>query len=200
VKSEARVMAGVERPPSRTTTPDSRASHASIVSDYSNPPTPKSHATANAAEVEGVEGVGGATRALTCARHAAANPPNGEALDSIDVVGLGLKLVHTVPVPRDSLVTKYHMIIDEESGVASAYLGDSRFSNIMWCPKRLPLASLPRVHRAISEALGANRPDASSGWVWDGVDYRTKLAWFNIVKDRVMISIPLPRGSAISDK
>ena len=146
----------------------------------------------------GGEGVGGATRALTCARQAAANPPNGEALDSVDVVGLGLKLVQTVPVPRDSLVTTYHTIIDEESGVASAYLGDSRFSNIMWCPKRLPLASLPRVDRAVIETLDANWPDASSGWVLDGVDYKTKLAWFNAVKDRVMISIPLPRGSAIS--
>jgi hypothetical protein len=91
-----------------TTTPNNnpRASHASIVSDSINPPTPKSHATAYVAEVEGVEGVGGATRALTCARPAAANPPNWEALDSVSVVGLGLKLVHTVPIPRDSLVTK----------------------------------------------------------------------------------------------
>jgi hypothetical protein len=81
----------------------------------------------------GGEGVGGATRALTCARQAAANPPNGEALDSVNVVGLDLKLVQTVLVLRDSLVTRYHTIIDEESGVASAYLGDLRFSNIMWC-------------------------------------------------------------------
>ena len=153
MKSEARAKAGVE-----TATPNSnpRASPASIVSDSSNPPTPKSHATVDVAELEGVEGVGGATRALTCARQAAANPPNGEAPDSVDVAGLDVKRVQTVPVPRDSLVTTYHTIIDEESGVASAYLGDSRFSNIMWCPKRLPQASLPRVHRAIIETLGAN--------------------------------------------
>jgi hypothetical protein len=170
------------------------------VSDSSNPPTPKSHATVDVAEVEGVEGVGGATRALTRARHAEANPPNGEALYSIIVVGLGLKLVQTVLVPRDSLVTRYHTIIDEESGVASAYLGDSRFSNIMWCPKRLPPASLPRLHRAIIETLGANWLGASSGWVLDGVDYKTKLAWLNVVKNRATISIPVPRGSAMSDK
>jgi hypothetical protein len=93
-----------------TTTPNNnpRASHASIVSDSSNPLTPKSHATVDVAEVEGVEGVGGATRALTCARQAAANPPNGEARDSVDVVVLGLKLVQTVPVSRDSLVIIYH--------------------------------------------------------------------------------------------
>jgi hypothetical protein len=93
-----------------TTTPKSnpRASHASIVSDSNNPPTPKSQATVDVAEVEGVEGVGGATRALTCARQVAANPPSGEARDSVVVVGLGLKLMQTVPVPRDSLVIRYH--------------------------------------------------------------------------------------------
>jgi hypothetical protein len=107
----------------KTTTPNSkpRAAPASIVSDSSNPQTPNSHATVDVAEVEGVDGVGGATRALTCARQAAANSPNGEALDSVDVVGSDLKLVQTVHVPRDSLVTRYHTIIDEESGVASAY-------------------------------------------------------------------------------
>jgi hypothetical protein len=130
------------------------------MSDSSNPPTPKSHATVDVAEVKGVHGVGGATRALTCAREAAANPPNGEALDHVDALGLDLKLVQTVPVPRNSLVTKYHTIIDEESGVASAYLGDSRFNNIMLCPKRLHLSSLPRVDRAITETLDANWPDA----------------------------------------
>jgi hypothetical protein len=152
-----------------TTTPNNnpRVSHASIVSDSSKPPTPKSHATVDVTEVEGVEGVGGATRALSSARQAAANPPNGEARDSVDVVGLGLKLVQTVHVPRDSLVTRYHTIIGEESGVALAYLGDSRCSNIMWCPKRLAPASLPRVHRAIIETLNANWPDASTGWMLD---------------------------------
>jgi hypothetical protein len=157
-----------------TTTPNPRASRASIVSDSSNPITPKSHVTVDLAEVEGVEGVGGATRALTYARQAAANPPNGEALDSVDVVGLGLKVVQTVLVPRDSMVIRCHTTIDEESGVGSAYLGDSRYCNITWCLKRLPMASLPRVHRAIIETLGANWPHASSGWVLDGVDNKTK--------------------------
>lgn len=64
-----------------TTTPNAgpRASPASIVIDSNNPPTPKSHATVDLAEVEGVEGVGGATRAQNCARQAAASSPNGEA-------------------------------------------------------------------------------------------------------------------------
>jgi hypothetical protein len=58
---------------------------------YSNkPPTPKSHEAVDVAEVEGVEGVGGVTSALTCSRKAAANPPNGKALDSVDLVGLYL--------------------------------------------------------------------------------------------------------------
>jgi hypothetical protein len=127
-----------------------------------------------------------------------ANPPNGEALESVDVVGLDLKLVHTVHVPRDSLVTRYHTIIDEESGVASAYLGDSCFSGIMWCPKRLPMASLSPVDRAIIETLDANWHDASSGWVLDGVDYKIELPWYTVVKDRVIISNSLPRGSSIS--
>jgi hypothetical protein len=72
------------------TTPNNnpRASFASIVSDSNNPPAPKSHAPVYMAEVEGDEGVGGVTRALTCARLAAASPPNGEALDSVDLVGL----------------------------------------------------------------------------------------------------------------
>jgi hypothetical protein len=85
--------------------------------------------------------------------------------------------VQTVLVPRDSLVTRYRTIlIDEENGVVSTYLGDLRFSNITWCPKRLPLASLPRVDRAIIETLDTNWLDASNGWVLDGVDYKTKLA------------------------
>jgi hypothetical protein len=54
------------------------------------------------AEVKGVEGIGGVTRELTCARHAAANPHDGEALASVDIVGLDLNLVQTVYVPRDS--------------------------------------------------------------------------------------------------
>jgi hypothetical protein len=48
------------------------------------------------------------------------------------------------------------------------------------------------------DILDANGPNALSGWVLDGVDYTTKLAWFNVVTYRVMTSIPLPRGSAIS--
>jgi hypothetical protein len=110
----------------------------------------------------GVEGVGGVIRALTCPRHPAASLPNGEALDSVDLVGLDFKVEQTVLVPRDSLVTRYHTIMDEESGVVSAYLGDLRFSNITWCPKRLPLASLPRVDSAIIETLDANWLDASN--------------------------------------
>jgi hypothetical protein len=78
---------------------------------------------------------GGASRAITRAREAAANPPNGEARESVDVVDFGF--------------------IDEEIGVATAYLGNSRFINIMWCPKRRPMASLPRVHRTIVETLDA---------------------------------------------
>jgi hypothetical protein len=64
-----------------TTTPNNnpRVSLATIVNDSNNPPT-KSLAIADAAEVEKVEGVGAATRALACAREAAANPPNGKRL------------------------------------------------------------------------------------------------------------------------
>jgi hypothetical protein len=75
-------------------------------------PTPKFHSAADVAEVEGVKGVGGGTHALTCAHHAAASPPNGEAFDTVDLVGLDFKLVQTVLVPRKSIVTRYHTIVD----------------------------------------------------------------------------------------
>jgi hypothetical protein len=143
---------------------------------YSNKPPTPSHEAVDVAEVDRVEGVSGVTSAQTCARKAAANPPNGEALDSVDLVGLdlsnGAQIVH---VPRDSLVTKCHKLIDEESGVVSAYLSDSRFSNITWCPRRLPMASLPRVDPATIETFDANWLDASNGWLFNGVDYKTSL-------------------------